>query len=134
MAENISTNPVHLGLGATSVVLPEFTGTGEWYMAYGKQTESDGAEGRLVTMHSFSESWDVWEVHPHGTEVVLCTAGAVTLIQRKGGPDGEEVIAELGPGDYVINEPGDWHTADVESEATCLFITAGLGTENHPRT
>ena len=133
MPENLSKNPIHLGLGATSVVLPEFTGDPEWYMTYGRETQSDGREGRLVTMHTFSDSWDVWEVHPHGTEVVLCTAGQITLTQRKGGPEGDEVVVELGPGDYAINEPGDWHTADVDAEATCIFITAGLGTENHPR-
>ncbi len=33
----------------------------------------------------------------------------------------------------MINEPGVWHTADVESTATALFITAGLGTEHRPR-
>ncbi len=133
MPDNLAKHPIHLGLEATAVVLPEFTGTGEWYMNYGMQTESDGVDGRLVSLHSFSESWDVWEVHPHGTEVVLCTQGRVTLIQRKGGPDGEEVVAELGPGEYVINEPGDWHTADVSEPCTCVFITAGMGTENHPR-
>ena len=39
----------------------------------------------------------------------------------------------LGPGDYAINPPGAWHTADVEEEAAALFITAGLGTEHRPR-
>jgi len=127
-------DPIHLGLGATATVQPPFTGRPEWYMDYGQRTTDDGAEGRLVTMHSFSSSWDVWEVHPHGTEVVLCTAGSITLIQRKGGPDGPEVVVTLQPGEYVINEPGDWHTADVDGPCTALFITAGMGTENHPRT
>jgi quercetin dioxygenase-like cupin family protein len=39
----------------------------------------------------------------------------------------------VGPGDYVINPPGVWHTADVSEEATVLFITAGLGTEHRIR-
>ena len=130
---NLSKYPIHLGLGASSTPQPEFTGDMSWYMGYGERNAADGREGRLVSMHTFTESWDVWEVHPHGTEVVLCTAGTITLTQRKGGPEGEEVVTTLGPGDYAINEPGDWHTADVESEATALFITAGEGTENHPR-
>lgn len=134
MPNNLNTDPIHLGLGATAEVQPPFTGAPEWYMGYGQRTADDGAEGRLVTMHSFSSSWDVWEVHPHGTEVVLCTEGSITLIQRKGGPDGPEVVMTLQPGEYVINEPGDWHTADVDGPATALFITAGMGTENHPRT
>jgi hypothetical protein len=39
----------------------------------------------------------------------------------------------LDPGKYAINEPGTWHTADVDGEATALFITAGLGTAHRPR-
>ena len=39
----------------------------------------------------------------------------------------------LARGDYAINPPGTWHTADVEGEATALFITAGWGTEHRPR-
>ena len=39
----------------------------------------------------------------------------------------------LNPGEYAINDPGVWHTADVESEATALFITSGEGTEHRPR-
>ncbi|MEM7337439.1 MAG: cupin [Actinomycetota bacterium] len=130
---DLNSNPIHLGLGASAVVQPTFTGTGEWYMDYGMRTAADGVEGRLVAMHTFSESWDVWEVHPVGTEVVLCTAGEITLIQRKGGPDGPEVITTLNAGEYAINEPGDWHTADVNGPCTAVFITAGEGTENHPR-
>ncbi len=39
----------------------------------------------------------------------------------------------LAPGEYAINPPGIWHTADVEGEARALFITSGMGTENRPR-
>ncbi len=130
---DLNTNPIHLGLGATAVVQPTFTGDGAWYMGYGERNASDGVEGRLVSMHRFSESWDVWEVHPHGTEVVLCTEGRITLVQRKGGLDGEEVVTTLEVGQYAINEPGDWHTADVDGPCTAVFITSGMGTENHPR-
>ena len=37
------------------------------------------------------------------------------------------------PGEYAINGPGVWHTADVDDEATALFITTGWGTEHRPR-
>ena len=129
----LSSDPIHLGLGATAEVQPPFTGDGGWYMDYAARTAGDGAEGRLVTMHRFRSSWDVWEVHPHGTEVVLCTEGRMTVIQRKGGFDGPERAVTLEPGQYVINEPGDWHTADVDEPCAALFITAGMGTENHDR-
>jgi quercetin dioxygenase-like cupin family protein len=73
----------------------------------------------------------VREMHPAGDELVLCTAGQITLHQEMA--DGSKASVTIGPGDYAINPPGAWHTADVESEATALFITAGLGTEHRPR-
>jgi len=62
---------MHLGLGATVDVEPEFTGEMDWYMQYSARHESDCAEGRLVTMHTFSESWDTWEMQPNGSDCVL---------------------------------------------------------------
>ena len=128
---DIGTHPIHLGLGATAVSEPEFTGEMSWYGGYTERHRDDGIEGRLVTMHTFSESWDVWEMHPVGSEVVLCTAGAITLHQEHA--DGTTVEVALGPGEYAINEPGTWHTADLDGTATALFITAGQGTEHRPR-
>ena len=130
-ATDLVKHPIHLGLGATSVVEPEFTGLMDWYMDYGARHEKDGIEGRLVSMHTFSEPWDSWEMHPHGSEVVLCTAGSITLHQEA--IDGSVKIVNLEPGQYAINEPGIWHTADISAQATAVFITAGTGTEVRPR-
>ena len=126
----IAKHPIHLGLGATAVVEPEFSGM-EWYEAYGARHADDGSEGRLVSMYRFTESWPTWEVHPNGAEVVLCTAGKMTLHQEHA--DGSTATVELGPGEYIINPPGTWHTADIDGEAEAVFITAGAGTEIRPR-
>jgi quercetin dioxygenase-like cupin family protein len=128
---NLNHDLIHLGLGATAVVQPPFTGGMDWYEDYSARHGNDGAEGRLVAMHSFSESWDSWEMHPLGDEVVLCISGTITLTQEA--PDGQITKVTLDPGDYAINAPGVWHTADVDGPATALFITAGLGTEHRPR-
>lgn len=82
-------------------------------------------------MHSFQESWTSWEMHPSGEEVVICVTGRITMLQQL--PDGSEWKLELGPGDYAINAPGVWHTADVDAPATALFITVGEGTSHKPR-
>ena len=121
--------PLHLGLGARAVSQPEFTGM-EWYAAYAERHAADGAEARLVSQHSFSENWTSWEMHPMGDEVVICTAGEITLIQEG---TGETESVTLRAGDYAINARGVWHTADVADHATALFITAGMGTEHRPR-
>lgn len=121
--------PIHLGLGARAVPQPEFTGI-DWFAGYAERNAADGAEARLVSLYSFSESWTSWERHPMGDEAVICTAGEITLIQEL--PEGARKMT-LRAGDYAINPRGVWHTADVAGRATALFITAGIGTEHRPR-
>ncbi|HVS75768.1 MAG TPA: cupin domain-containing protein [Steroidobacteraceae bacterium] len=128
---DITTHPIHLGRGATAVVEPAFTGNLEWYQGYTGRHAADGTEGRLVSMFTFTESWAMWEMHPNGSEVVLCTAGVLTLHQE--GPDAVRRTVVLRPGEYAINEPGVWHTADVEGPVTAVFITAGWDTQHRPR-
>ena len=128
--QRLSDSFIHLGLGATAVPQPPFTGI-DWYESYGMRHESDGAEGRLVSQHSFSEGWETWEMHPKGAEVVICTEGAMVLTQEF--PDGSRQQVSLTAGEYAINPPGVWHIADVEERATAIFITAGEGTEMRPR-
>ena len=129
-AFNLHTNPVHLGLGATVVPQERFTGDTDWYLRYEKRNSADGVEGRLVSMHTFGEPWDSWEVHPLGEELVLCIDGVITLHQEV---DGQVRSVVLEPGEATINPPGVWHTADVDGSAVALFITAGTGTEVRPR-
>ncbi len=126
----LTEEPLHLGLGATAEIQPPFTGSMDWYEDYGARTDGDGREGRLVLMHKFTKPWDTWEMHPQGAEVVLCVAGEMTLIQEI---DGKERRIILQSGEYAINDPGVWHTADVAVRATGVFITAGAGTEVRPR-
>ncbi|MFN3819301.1 cupin domain-containing protein [Blastomonas sp.] len=127
----IATHPVHLGLGARAVPQPPMDGGADWYQAYEARAAGDGIEGRLVTQFSFDEPWTMWEMHPAGDEMVLCIAGRMTLHQEQA--DGSLTTLELGPGDYAINPPGVWHTADVAGTATALFITAGAGTQHKAR-
>ena len=126
----LSESFIHLGLGATAVPQPVFT-DGRWYEAYGQRHRDDGAEGRLVSMFTFTESWDSWEMHPLGEEVVLCILGTITLLQEFA--DGAKSTVTIGPGEYAINSPGCWHTADITGKATAVFITAGSGTEGRQR-
>lgn len=123
--------PLHLGRGATAVPQPEFAGGMAWYEAYGARHDGDGREGRLVSCFRFTESWDSWEMHPAGDEVVYCLSGDMTLHQEF--PDGRLEAVTIAAGEYAINPPGVWHTVDIVGEAEALFITAGLGTQGRPR-
>ena len=127
-APSLESFPVHLGLGARALALPEFTGTPEWYQAYEAAQAADGAEGRLVSLHRFETDWAGWEMHPGGDEVVVCIEGAFTLVQELA--DGTRPEIALAPGNYAINPAGVWHTARAGSPCAALFITAGAGTRH----
>jgi mannose-6-phosphate isomerase-like protein (cupin superfamily) len=129
-AFDLATTHIHLGLGATAVPLPDFEWSAEYLTAYDQRFSSDGDEGRLVTMGRQEASWDSWERHPAGEEVVLLLSGRADLIQEV---DGGEHRIELRPGQATVNPPGVWHTADVHEPGDALFITPGRGTEHKPR-
>ena len=126
----LSTFPVHLDATTGIVRLERFDGTPEWYERYGAAHLAASDDGRLVTLHSFDRSWDTWEMHPRGHELVVCVQGSMVLHQEI---EGEVQTAVLGTGEAVVNPPGAWHTADVTGPCTALFVTAGAGTEIRPR-
>lgn len=127
---SLSEHPLHLGLGASSIPQPRFTGDMAWYEGYGRRHGEDGAEGRLLSMHTFHKPWDTWEMHPKGSEVVLVTDGELILHQDQ---DGNVTTSRVRAGELIINPPGAWHTADASAPVTAVFITCGEGTEIRPR-
>ena len=127
---DIRTTYVHLGLGSRAVPLPDFEFTPEHLERYDEMSAPDGGEGRLVSFGRHEGDWTSWERHPAGEEVVLVITGRVVLHQEI---DDEVRQTELGPGQFVVNPPGVWHTADVVEPGDALFITPGLGTEHRPR-
>lgn len=131
MAHRLETHPIHLGLAASAVPQPAFAGD-DWYGDYDLRHGADGAGGRLVSQHRFTQSWDSWEMHPAGDEVVLLLSGEAVMHQELA--DGSITHVRLVAGEYAVNPPGAWHTMDlVSDEASALFITVGLGTEHRPR-
>ena len=133
-APRLETHPIHLGLGARATAEPEFPRDEramQWYADYAERHADDGVEGRLVSQYTFTESWPMWEMHPNGAEVVLCIVGRFVLTQEHA--DGRIETVALEAGEFAINPPGTWHTADIEREATALFITSGIGTQHRRR-
>jgi quercetin dioxygenase-like cupin family protein len=129
--QSLESEPLHLGGGGVAVPQPGFTGEPQWYEAYVSRHSADGKAGRLVAVHRFTGDWEGWEMHPAGDEVVYCIAGVITLHQEF--PDGRLETVTISAGEYAINPPGVWHTADIAGEAEALFITPGWGTEGRPR-
>ncbi len=120
---------VHLGIGATATPLPDFSWAPESMEALHARFASDGREGRLVCVLPQDATWDSWERHPAGEEVVFLLSGRVDLVQEI---DGAERVVELRPGQAMINPTNVWHTARVHEAGAALFITPGAGTEARP--
>ena len=129
-AFDLSKTHVHLSPGARATPVPDFQWTPEFLARYGAQFADDGDEGRLVMLGEQSQTWDTWERHPAGEEVVVLLEGRVDVIQDI---DGEHRTVELRAGEALVNPPGVWHTADVHEPGRALFITPGRGTEHRPR-
>lgn len=91
----------------------------------------DLGPGRLVSFMEFDGDWDSWEAHPAGEELVCLFSGHMEFRLDEHG--GERRIALREPGDFVLVPRDTWHTADVPAKSRALFITAGAGTKNRPR-
>jgi mannose-6-phosphate isomerase-like protein (cupin superfamily) len=128
-AFDIARTFVHLGRGASATPIPDFEWSPEFLAAYSDRFRSDDNEGRLVCLVPQPETWDSWERHPAGEEVVILISGRIDLVQDL--PGGEHVI-ELHPGQAAINPTNVWHTARVHEPGDTLFITPGEGTEHRP--
>jgi quercetin dioxygenase-like cupin family protein len=126
---DLSSTYMHLGLGATVTPLPDFEWSQSYLEAYERRFQSDGAEGRLVTVGPEETTWTHWERHPAGEEVVYLLSGRVDVVQDH---DGKEVTIPVRAGEAMINPKGIWHRAVVHEPGKALFITPGLGTEHRP--
>ena len=87
--------------------------------------------GRLVSFSEFRESWDSWEAHPAGEELVCLFSGRMELLLDEEGRERRVALRE--PGDFTLVPRGAWHTADVELPSRVLFVTPGEGTTHRPR-
>jgi hypothetical protein len=132
MAEgfDLSSTYVHLGADAGAVPLPDFSWAPEAMAAYGERFAVDGDAGRLVCILRQDASWDTWERHPAGEELVVVLDGHIELVQDL---HGREHRVELRAREAAVNPRGVWHTADVRVPGHALFVTAGRGTEVRPR-
>ncbi len=126
---DLSRTFVHLGLGATATLLPDFAWSPEHLESYRARFAADGKDGRLVCVVAQDTTWVDWERHPAGEEVVFLISGRIDVVRDI---DGAEDVVELRPGDAMVNPTGVWHTARVHEPGLALFITPGEGTEHRP--
>ncbi len=121
---------VHLGLGSRAIPVADFEWSPEFLERYERLAAADGEEGRMVCLIRQAATWDTWERHPAGEELVAQLTGESVLIREvDGGAERVELHASMA----TINPKGVWHTADVVEPGWVLFVTPGLGTEHKPR-
>lgn len=87
--------------------------------------------GRLMVEFAFSEPWKVWEMHPHGEELVLLLSGSATLFCEVESKVQSYCLERTG--EYVLVPKGAWHTADTDAQTRMLFLTPGKDTQHRPR-
>ena len=129
-AFDLDSTYVHLGLGATATAVPDFQWSPEFLARYEILAAPDGDDGRLVCINAADGTWDTWERHPAGEELVVLISGRLDVIQDL---DGEHRRVEMHAGQAIINPKGVWHTVDVHEPGHALYITPGKGTEHRPR-
>lgn len=129
-AVDLSSTPIHLGLGSRAMPVEDFGWDPDVLGAYEAAVADDGAEGRLVMTFDHGGTGTNWERHPAGDEVVVCVSGRMNVIHDV---DGTRRSHELTAGQAIINRRGVWHTIDARLPGRLLTITPGSGTEHLPR-
>ncbi|HEX2576552.1 MAG TPA: cupin domain-containing protein [Aquihabitans sp.] len=129
-AIDLTTTPLHLGLGSRARPIEGFAWDPAVLGAYAAAVAADGSDGRLLVIIDEEGRGDHWERHL-GDEVVICLEGAITVVVE--GSDGMEVEVALDPGQGTVNPAGAWHAVDVEGAGRILTITPGAGSEHRSR-
>ena len=122
--------PIHVGEGARTIPQPEFTG-----ISAGTRLMISGMAMRVRRVASSrstgsSNRGAAGKCIPPATR--SCAASRDVALHQEHA-DGSTESVELGPGEYAINPPGTWHTADTLGPVVGLFITAGKDTTHRPR-
>lgn len=83
----------------------------------------------LVATFRYSDTWQQWEVHPQGDEVVSVLSGDIELILDQ---QPSPLHIKMGAGDTYVIPKNVWHRAVVHVPGDVLHITYGKGTSQRP--
>ncbi len=128
---DLSRQPIHLGDDQLAFALEDFAFDSPSFEDYVEQHTDEARPGRLMMIETSPASWSTWECHPHGAEIVHVLEGRGTFFQQN--DDGTANAMAFEPGTTLINPPGVWHTADVDSPMRAIYITPCIGTSHKPR-
>lgn len=94
-------------------------------------SEADRREltsGSLLSVFSYSDTWDYQERHDAGDELALVLDGDIDLLVDTG--RGEQPV-RVGRGEVSVIPRGAWHRIAVDGPATILFVTPRPASTRH---
>ena len=98
-------------------------------MSGSRETQAVASGGWLIGIYPAPQTWEHWEMHPNGDELVQLLSGALDVVLEL--PDGEETVGLRGR-EALLVPKGVWHTVKVVDPGETLHITCGAGTEMRP--
>lgn len=131
-----TSTPDHLDLAGTYLVIADHSvtamegGDAFWTRLATGEAPEVVERGWLVGSYDYPATWDQWEMHPEGDEIVTVLRGHVELVLDL--DEGPESVT-LTEGRTVVVPQGVWHTATVHEPATALHVTYGRGTRHRRR-
>ena len=90
---------------------------------------TDLGTGYLMMVGSMDKTWDSWEMHPAGEEIVYLLSGSVDFVLDL--PGGNQTVELRGRAGCTVPR-GTWHRAIVHEPGDMLFVTPGAGTKHRP--
>ena len=127
-AFNLDATYVHI-LDNTATTLAGGSAFWAGLMSGSAETRPITEGGWLVGIYPARETWQQWEMHPNGDELVQLLSGALDVVLEL--PDGERTVPLRGL-EAILIPKGTWHTVKVKKAGQTLHITYGTGTEMRP--
>jgi mannose-6-phosphate isomerase-like protein (cupin superfamily) len=94
------------------------------------QSRPELADGRILSVFTYNETWTWWERHPVGDEFAHLLSGEVRLLIDN---DVEQHSLDLDEGQSAIIPAGYWHSLEIGAPSRLLFITpTPARTEHRP--
>ena len=78
------------------------------------------ATGQILSVFSYSSTWNYQERHPDGEELAIVVAGSVDFLLDDGD---RETPVRLEAGSGCVVPAGTWHRVAPRTSSTLLFIT-----------
>lgn len=99
-------------------------------LRFGADRHASPGPSHLLSMFDYDTTWNRWERHPSGDEVVLLLDGSVDLALDDGTT---ERLVHLVPGRAAVVPAGTWHRAVLAAPSRMLFLTpTSTPTEQRP--